>query len=162
MFVEIALSQKLVLYLGHPVYALSVVLFSMLLLSGVGSIVCGRITPAARRRFIAFLPFVVLMAILFMPPVLAATLHQSFAVRVLVTLLFAGTLAFFMGMPFPSRIMHSEEREVPVYWGVNGFFSVVASVLTVLISINMGFTAVFIVAFVLYALAAVIYVRRFS
>lgn len=162
MFVEIALSQKLVLYLGHPVYALSVVLFSMLLLSGVGSIVCGRITPVARRRFIALLPVVVLMAILLMPPVLAATLHQSFAVRVLVTLLFAGTLAFFMGMPFPSRIMCSDEREVPVYWGVNGFFSVVASVLTVLISINTGFTAVFIVALVLYALAAVIYVRRFS
>jgi len=93
---------------------------------------------------------------------LDATLHQSFAVRVAVTLLFAGTLAFFMGMPFPSLIMRSAERDVPVYWGVNGFFSVVASVLTVLISINLGFTAVFVVALVLYGLAAMIYAGRFS
>ena len=162
MFVEIALSQKLVLYLGHPVYALSVVLFSMLLLSGVGSIVCGRVDQKVRRTLIMLLPVVVLAAILLLPPVLDATLHQSFAVRVAVTLLFAGTLAFFMGMPFPSLIMRSAERDVPVYWGVNGFFSVVASVLTVLISINLGFTAVFVVALVLYGLAAMIYAGRFS
>ncbi len=162
MSIEIALSQKLVLYLGHPVYALSVVLFSMLLLSGIGSIVCGRLSSAMRRRFILLLPLVVLAAILLMPPVLSATLHQGFAVRFAVTLLFTGTLAFFMGMPFPALIARSAEAEVPVYWGVNGFFSVVASVLTVLISINQGFTAVFLIALALYAAASFLYVRRLS
>jgi len=159
MFIEVALSQKLVLYLGHPVYALTVVLFSVLLFSGVGSMACQSFPASLRRRLIMILPILLLAIILIMPPLLSATLHHSFPVRLLVTCSITGLLAFFMGMPFPAAILRTSERETPVYWGINGFFSVVASVLTVLISINLGFTAVFIIALVLYAAASLIYLR---
>ncbi len=153
MLTEIVLSQKLVLYLGHPVYALSVVLFGMLLFSGIGSIVAHRLSPAHRHTCLLVFPLVMAGLVAGLLFLTAATLHCSFFWRIFVALGTIGGLSFFMGMFFPIGLYRAGKREVPVYWAVNGFFSVVASVAAVLMSINIGFTRVLIAAFFLYCLA---------
>ncbi|HSA33236.1 MAG TPA: hypothetical protein P5077_05865 [bacterium] len=160
MLIEIALSQKLVLYLGHPVYALSVVIFSMLLFSGIGSVVCQRLSAVRRRSVLLFLPVVIAIVLFSLPFVTEATLRSGFPVRFFIAVLAGGLPAFFMGFPFPAGILRSGEREVPVFWGVNGFFSVVASVVAVQVSINLGFTAVFVLALLAYLAASALYLRR--
>lgn len=157
MLVEIVLSQKLVLYLGHPTYSLSIVLFSMLLFSGLGSVVSEKIFQG-RRVFI--LPVIMLLEIIFVTPILGATLSASLAFRVAVTLLFIGPLAFLMGMPFPSWLRTVKNAEVPFLWGINGFFSVIGSVLAVIISINLGFTFVFYIALAAYTVAMILFMIR--
>ncbi len=156
MLTEIVLSQKLVLYLGHPIYALSVVLFGMLLFSGLGSIVAHRLPPLRRRLCIVAFPLVMAGIIAAFFPLTAATLHHPFFWRVLTAISCVGALSFFMGMFFPAGIYRTRDREVPAYWAINGFFSVVASVAAVLLSINLGFTRVIIVAFTLYSIAALL------
>lgn len=160
MLIEIALSQKLVLYLGHPVYALSVVVFSMLLFSGIGSVACQRLSSSQRRTMLMLLPVVLAVVLLLLPLVTVATLRSGFPVRFLIAVLAGGIPAFFMGFPFPAGVLRSEDREVPVFWGVNGFFSVVASVVAVQVSINLGFTAVFVLALCSYLAASALYLRR--
>ena len=68
---------------------------------------------------------------------------MSFAARLGVTMLFLAPLAFLMGFAFPLGIRKVREEFVPYLWGVNGFFSVVGSVLAIIVSINYGFLAVF-------------------
>ncbi len=153
MLTEIVLSQKLVLYLGHPVHALSVVLFGMLLFSGIGSVVAHRLSTSQRRLCVLIFPLVRAAVSAAHSPLSAATLHRPFFLRVLIALSCAGSLSFFMGMFFPTGLYRIGDREVPAYWAVNGFFSVIASAAAVLMSINIGFTRVLITAFFLYGLA---------
>ena len=154
MLTEIVLSQKLVLYLGHPVYALSLVLFAMLLFSGVGSVVAHRQSEGWRRRMVVLFPFVMALLLIVMPPLTNATLHYPFLWRAAIAILCSGGLAFFMGIFFPTGLYRAEDRAVPLYWAVNGFFSVVASAAAVLMSINLGFMAVLVTALGLYIIAA--------
>lgn len=119
MLVEICLSQKLVLYLGHPTYSLSVVLLSMLLFSGLGSIVSDRFR--IKESLLLLLPAIMALELLFMHTILTSTLHQPFGIRLVITLLLISPLAFLMGMPFPSWIRKSRKSEIPFLWGVNGF-----------------------------------------
>ena len=47
---EIALMQRLILLLGHPIYTLVVILFTILLASSLGSLFARRFTPDQIRR----------------------------------------------------------------------------------------------------------------
>ena len=161
MFVEIVLTQKLVLYLGHPSYSLSIALFSILLFSGFGSFFSDY-KFLKKRTTLAVLSGLLLLVILFLSPVLSATLGAPFAVRVIITLLILAPLSFFMGTAFPAGASKVSEKELPFLWGINGFFSVVASVTAIIISINMGFTFVFYISFLCYAGAAAIMYLKFE
>ncbi len=159
MFVEIVLTQKLVLYLGHPSYSLSIALFSILLFSGLGSFFSDY-KFLKKRTTLVVLSAILLLVILTLSPILSATLGAPFSVRVLITLLILAPLSFFMGTAFPAGASRVSEKELPFLWGINGFFSVVASVTAIIISINMGFTFVFYISFLCYAGAAAIMYRR--
>ena len=161
MFVEIVFSQKLVLYLGHPTFSLSVVLFGMLFFSGIGSIVSGMLGKKIKIALI-LLPILLFIEIVTISPILNATLHLPFFMRILVTILLIGPIAALMGMPFPTWIKHTDKKEIPFLWGINGFFSVIASVLTILLSINFGFTTVFYIALFAYVIVAILAVKKVS
>ncbi len=162
ILIEIGLVQRLILLLGKPVYSLSVILSSMLLASGLGSATASRF---ALPRLHRVLPIVlaVTSAILWvqafaLPGWIQSLLGTPFPVRVTMSLVFVSVPAFLMGMAFPSaiRALESQGRGdlVPWVWGVNGATSVLASVGAIILAIQLGYTAVFILGASCYLLAA--------
>jgi SAM-dependent methyltransferase len=163
MLVEISQMQRLTVFLGHPVYALSVVLFSLLLFGGVGSFTTQGIPEAALPRAAA-VRFAGLLAALaafgWLTP-LATSAFEAAAtpVRILASVALLAPIGFLMGMPFPIGI-HAASRDAnasattPWLWGVNGSTSVVASVLAVVIAMSAGISAAFWTGLACYGVAA--------
>jgi hypothetical protein len=158
MLVEIALMQKLVIFLGHPTYALSVVLTSLLAAAGVGSLLSGRIQVVGRRHlwFIllgiaAVIALDVLAINHLLPQLLGAPLWGRMAI-VVVMLVPTGLV---LGMPFPTgmRLVEAQcPHLVPWGWAINAFFSVFGSIFCIVLSMAIGFSNVFYVAIAVYAL----------
>ena len=162
MLIEIAMLQRLIIFLGHPVYSLSVILFVLLLAGGAGSYLCTRVRDAPRMLLV--LPGVLVAAGIASDPLLAAMQAAETPVRIAVA---AGVLALigvFMGMAFPLGMRFAattRARLTPWLWGVNGAVSVLASVAAVVISIGFGISATYwsgvaayVLAFTAYAVAA--------
>jgi hypothetical protein len=159
--IETILIHELVLFVGHPTYAVTLVLLVMLLSSGAGAVLSGRI-PADRiqstlRRVL--LGIIVLGAIqaFLVPDLLHATaLGSPLAVRMSLVFIVLLPLGFIMGMPFPLVIRMLPDKAsgiVPWAWALNGWMSVVASLATVLISRTWGYSNAFILALLAYAIA---------
>jgi hypothetical protein len=155
---EIALIQRLVLLLGFPTYALSVVLFALLVSSGIGSFISSR-WQNQKQPLIAILAatFALLVVGAFgIPPLLGPVLDASLAVRVIAAVLVIAPFGLVLGMAMPlglARLGKLEPLAVPYAWGVNGIASVLASVLGVFLATELGFTAVFLSAAACYAFA---------
>ncbi len=172
LFVEIAFIQKFTLFLGHPLYAVAVVLTAFLLFAGIGSGLSSRLDERIERaRFSAIqlsaagIIVVSLLYILVLPGVFDAFLHFGEAAKVLISLALIAPLAFFMGMPFPlglSRVWSAAPGLVPWAWGVNGCASVLSAMLATLIAMRFGFSPVVLAAAVLYAGAAAVFYRPLS
>jgi spermidine synthase len=165
MFLEIAMMQKLVLFLASPIYAAAVILTSFMVFSGLGSLAAGRLLDGERRAAtfgIAGILAVGLLLWLGMDPLLACLARFPFWVRVVGAAACAGSLAFFMGMPFPSglrRVASQVPELAPWAWGVNGCASVVGATLAMVLAVSYGFRVVLLAAFLLYALAGLILPR---
>jgi predicted membrane-bound spermidine synthase len=166
IIVEVALIQKCILFLGHPTYSLTVVLFSLLLASGLGSAFSGRFDDErARQRVMVILlglALALVAYVLAMSPLLYALvqLDRVWRIAIVVALLFP--LGFVMGMPMPSgiRVLARTAPElVPWAWGVNGAMSVLGSIAALVIALLAGFNQALLVGAGLYLLAIVFIVR---
>lgn len=160
MFMEIVLMQKMVLFLGHPTHSLSVVLTSLLGFAGLGSLAAGRVEKVGRATF-ARLGACVLAVFAFewlaIDYVLPGALGAPLIARVALTVAVVAPLGFFLGMPFPLGLRLLEQEApalVPWAWAINGFLSVLASTLCIVLAMAIGISAVI-------ALAAAIYVAGF-
>src|SRR6185436_12220917 len=91
MLIEVALLQRFVLLLGHPVYSLTVTLFSVLLGTGIGSLVSRRISDARLLQAAQVALFAVvgvaILAIVALPPIIQSTISASHTVRILLAVL---------------------------------------------------------------------------
>ena len=150
MFVEISQIQRLVVFLGHPTYGLSVLLFSLLLSSGIGSLsVPSIISPADARRAAWRVPALVAAVVVFglvTPVVSRAFRGDPTWIRISVAAGLLFPLGLFLGTAFPlgmgaASLRHAEMT--PWLWGVNGATSVCASVVAVMISMSFGISAAF-------------------
>lgn len=163
MMVEILLMQKFSLFLGHPVYAISLVLFSLLTFSGAGSLASRFLVGDSARRLaltVITLAAVVLISFALYPAVFRAFLGRSFGVRATVALLALLPISFLMGVPFPAGIREATRRNpriVPWAWAVNGFASVASSSLCVLLAMEFGFSSAAVLAGVCYLLCGGIF-----
>lgn len=166
MLVETSQMQRLIIALGHPTYALSVVLFALLLSSGIGSYTTAGVgTDGVQRAGVTRL--IVLVAILLLtgaatPAIVRATMAASTPVRIAaaVALLFPSGLM--MGMAFPLGMKLASSRAAaltPWLWGVNGAASVLASVLSVCIALGWSISAAFYAGCAAYIVAALAFVR---
>jgi len=156
LFVEIAFIQKFTLFLGHPLYAIAVVLASFLVFAGAGSACSTRI---ARKSSIAVAGIVgiAFIYVQVLPLLFGWLIGTADSLRILLSVVLIAPLAFFMGMPFPLGLRRLAEEApdfVPWAWGINGFASVVSAVLATLLAIHFGFTAVIALALLLYVAAA--------
>jgi hypothetical protein len=160
MLVEVTLSQRLVLFLGHPVYALSVVLFTLLVFSGIGAQLSTRLSQILPVR-IWLLAIAVMMALwaLFGTPLLRSMIGMPTLLRMGIAVALLAPAAVLMGTAFPEavrRLTASGEQQLGVYWAWNGVASVTASVLAVLVAMGSGFGTVMWIAAAAYAVAALV------
>jgi hypothetical protein len=147
ILVEIPLIQRFTLFLGHPIYSLAVVLFSLLLFSSLGSFFTRRAsaenTPSFLIKALVPLCFLMLAYVVFLEPLIHALISIPTPAKVLISLGLIAPLGWLMGMPFPLGIkMVSEDAEflIPWCWSLNGAFSVLASVGSIALAISFGFS----------------------
>jgi hypothetical protein len=153
------LIQRFVLFLGFPTYALSVVLFALLVFTGLGAMLSGRGEPR-RTLTIALASVTVLTAAAAfgLQPLLRGLIDLPFAARVVLSVLLLAPAGIGMGMAMPiglKRLVDLHPAGVPWAWAVNGLTSVLASALAVAIAITAGFTVATLVACAFYAAALV-------
>ncbi len=158
MLLEISLMQRLVLYLGYPTYALSVVLFSLLVFLGAGSYFSRMWIGKERRALLTAFGCLIALVLFYrvgLPVVERTTLGAPLAVRIGITLLMLAPLGLILGIFFPLGIRRAESIHpdlVPWAWGISGCASVTASVLAVITAMNFGFGAVWLLAVITYAI----------
>ena len=163
LLVEIVLIQRFILLLGHPVYAISVILFSLLFFGGLGSYISGRVGQQRRGPFLkaVLLALVLLLGLynLGYSGLLETFIGLDIVYRIGLAVLLVCPLGLLMGMPFPMGITAVHDREpriVPWAWGVNGTLSVLGSVLAAVLSISFGFSVALLVGQLAYLVALVV------
>jgi len=158
LMLEIVLVQRFVLFLGFPTYALSVVLFSLLLFTGAGASLTAR-AGDPRRALIAALSVacgLMLVLAFALEPMLRALIDLPFAARVALTVAMLAPLGVTLGTAMPiglRRLSALHPDGVPWAWGINGITSVLASALGVFIAIVAGFTVATLAALACYLVA---------
>jgi len=163
MLVEISQMQRLIVFLGHPTYALSVVLFALLLSSGFGSCTTrslGRPDGNALTRL--FLLVLTMMAFGWLTTRAIRGFASSVTeVRIAIATGIIFPLGFFMGMAFPLGLKlaagQAERDLTPALWGINGAASICGSVLAVAIAMNAGIASTFWTGFACYLVALLAY-----
>jgi hypothetical protein len=164
MFIEIAFLQRLSVFLGHPVYALSIVLFSLILFTGAGSYASQWLNLGLGRRLAAYGPIAaaVLVALWLVLTRLTAALEgEGLLVRAAVALSVLAPAGLVMGQAFPAGMARfgSSPDAAPWLWAVNGAAGVAASTMAVAVSIALGTTATALAGGLLYA-ALALTIRR--
>jgi hypothetical protein len=168
MLFEITMIQRFVLFLGYPTYSLTVTLAVLLVSTGLGALLSRQVRDPRRAMPYLFGALVVLTLFyeLALDDIMRGSLlSMGLAVRVLFTVAILTPLGLCLGMFMPlgltrvgSLTNHGEEY-IAWSWAVNGFFSVIGSVLTTILSMTFGFHAVQFGALAVYALAAFMFTR---
>ncbi|HVR03330.1 MAG TPA: hypothetical protein VMT47_14430, partial [Polyangia bacterium] len=166
MLFEAAQMQRLSIFLGYPIYALTVALFALLLSSSLGASYAGRLyerrgLDAVAPLLGALLPALVIVGVA-TRPVIHHWESASTPVRVVVAALLVAPPGFFMGMAFPLGLRLGERltsMSLAWCWAVNGMASTCAAVYSIALSITMGFATTYWTSFGCYVLAAGLAVR---
>ena len=159
MFFEIMLIHELVLFFGHPIFAAAAGISSLLVFSGLGSLVSGRLLPHRSQHGLAaaLVALILLLYLFILSPLLhlAVTLPTSWKISAFLLLIAPPAVA--MGMPFPlglKQLAQYSKSQAAWAWGINGCVSVVAIGLAAIIAVELGFSAVMLMACMAYGLAA--------
>jgi predicted membrane-bound spermidine synthase len=162
LIVEISQLQRLSIFLGNPTYSLAVVLFTVLLFSGLGSMATERFVKTDRPRSLV-MPLVGLLAIVILfglvtPGIFESNEGATTPVRIGLAVLLLAPISFAMGMPFVIGMRAAAARggDTPTafLWGINGAASVCASVFAVVIAVFFGISAAFWTGAAVYVVAA--------
>jgi hypothetical protein len=154
MLVEAPLIQRLILILGHPSYATTVVLSTLLMASGLGSLFSGRKPATGWLPWRLMVPLVVLLAAIAGPFALHWVIGLPLAIRILACVLLLLPLGFVLGFPFPVGLRHFGDGDMPWFWALNGAAGVLATVSSVPIASYLGFSGTIALGIAAYVLAA--------
>ena len=156
IMVEIALLQRFLLFLGQPIYTYAVVLAGLLMFTGIGSHTAGRwaagLPLTLKRVLVGAIVLVPMMAVI-TPVVFHAALGLGIFWRITISLLLVAPLGFVLGMPFPLGLRLAMRRSSALgswAWGVNGFFTVIGTVLALMLGMMIGFRMVLLLASACY------------
>lgn len=158
MFVEIALMQRLSVFLSHPVYALGIVLFTIIASTGIGSYLSDQL-PLTRMPWLFLYP--VLMAVMIvviqnvLSNLLVTMITAAILTKTLTAILVILPLGLLMGLFFPTGmklVKSANAAEAPWYWALNGIWGVLCSSIAVFISIYISVSLNFMIAAVCYLL----------
>ena len=157
MLFEISLIQRFVVYLGYPTYSLTVVLFALLVFMGIGSHASRRWLGREARALpaaVGLLALLTLALMLGLAPLQQATLAAPLGVRVALTLAALAPLGLVLGVFFPLGIGRASALHpdlVPWAWAINGCASVTATVLAIVLAMEIGFRGVWLCSLLIYA-----------
>lgn len=161
IMVEIIFIKIFQFFLGSPAISISIIIFSLLVSTGLGSLLTERVfRPFGRRMIPVFAVFLALLltlygAVLFRG--LGQLIYLSSAWRILLSFFLIALAGFFMGAFFPEgirRLGAADKAMIGWAWGANSFATVVGSIVGVIVSINWNFTAVLMLAAISYLAAA--------
>jgi hypothetical protein len=168
LFMEIAIMQKFILFLHHPLYSFAVTLAAFLVFAGLGSYLSSRLGRHYSRYtlLIGSITGIVLLGLTYI--LILDELFMMLSVipvllKILLTILLVAPLALLMGMPFPlalSSLAEHAQALIPWAWGINGCASVISASLATLLAIHIGFSAVILIAILIYASVVLVYPRR--
>jgi predicted membrane-bound spermidine synthase len=166
IIVEVAMIQKFILFLGHPIYALTVVLFSLLIFSAIGSYLSGRLFQQPHIpsvvKLLGLVAVVIIVYTVALPPMFYDLVQLPHPLRIIIAVVMMAPLAALMGMPMPLAIRlvsRTAPELIPWAWGVNGATSVMGSVAALVVAISSGFYQALLVGGALYLLACVFLIR---
>jgi hypothetical protein len=146
ILIQVALIQKFVLFLGHPTYALTVIIFAMLISSGAGSFFSKRFLADSRERWVRVLMLVA-----------AAGVGWPLWVKAPVAMLLIAPAGFLMGIPFPTGLAYLQRRHKPSVrwaWSLNAASSVLGSACSMFFALYLGLMQTLILGGLLYLAAA--------
>jgi len=160
---ELVFIQIFMKLIGYPLYTYSSVVFAMLLAAGTGSYCSGKLGVSPVKYW--FVPFVgiVLTGILLIfshHSIFNFFLQSSQSVRIIVAVIMIFPLGFLLGMPFPLGILAIDKEPsgaIAWAWAMNGLFTVIGGIMSVLLSIFLGFKITMAVALIIYLAALYIF-----
>ena len=153
--VELTLLQNLTLLVGHPIFTLSLLLFTILAAGGLGSALSPQV-PVRRACFAVGI--LGAAAAFFLPRIIPVLLPLDLGVRVSIAIALIVPFGLMMGMPFPQGLRQTGRGSLPAppfYWGLNGVMSVIGSIGTVVIALVFGFHVAMLAGSACYMLAAI-------
>ena len=160
MFLEMVFIQHFTFYFGEPTYAASATLGILLFTSGLGSYYSGKSQNNKKMRLaipLVIAAILVLYAFV-LSPILTATIGIALPLKITIAVVLLGTLGFFLGMPFPIGIDYLSGKntdDIPWAWALNGYFSVISTVLATIISVELGYLLLLSMAAFIYALVSI-------
>lgn len=156
IIVEVVLMQRFALFLGHPTYSVTAVLFAILLFSGLGAAWSDRrggTTAEVVKPVLWGLPIAIVLLAFVVPPLLRELIGLPHAARLAIGVILIAPVAFLMGVPFPlgiRAIAATGGKHVPWAWAANGCASVVGSVCAVLGAMVWNFSTMLLIAGAIY------------
>lgn len=159
MLIELSQIQRFSITLGHPIYALSVVLFTLFLATGLGSLSFGKLVELVGDRLHMLLIAALVVTAIFglaTPTLVHALAPQSTPIRIAASIVSLFPVGFVLGLGFPAgmRLGNRHNQQLtPWLWGINGAASVLGSVLSVVLSMFLGITVSYCCGFAFYAIA---------
>jgi hypothetical protein len=167
IMIQVALIQKFVLFLGHPTYALTVIIFSMLISSGLGSFFSRRIVSSSEKRLgivLCAVAVAVSTLALVAAPISEFGVGWPLPLKIAVSVGLIAPAGFLMGMPFPTGLTRLEARfpqAIRWAWALNAAASVLGSASAIFLAIYIGLRATVLVGAALYLAAfAVVWLLR--
>jgi hypothetical protein len=163
ILLEIPLIQQFTLLLGHPIYSLAVVLCSLLFFGSLGSLSTRRVLDDQILSFLTkalcLLALILVVYISLLSSLVHSLMGLGTPLKIFLTLILIAPLGFMMGMPFPLGVRLLSARSqflIPMCWGLNGGFSVFASIMSIMVAMSYGFSAVMAFGGVAYLLALIL------
>ncbi len=159
ILIEVALIQKFVLLLGHPTYALTVIVFSMLVSSGLGSYFSRSVVAGStvRLRYVlAGVAALVAALALAAGPVSHAAAGWPLGAKFLIVIVLIAPAGFLMGMPFPTGLAKLEAWHKPSVrwaWSMNAASSVLGSGAAIFFALYLGLRGTLLLGGALYLAA---------
>jgi hypothetical protein len=159
ILIELALLQKLILLMGNPTMTFALLLFTLLISSGAGSLLSSRIVKNNMKNLVFVIGGIAGLGILyflFLPPIIYSTIAEPIQVKAAVSIAILAPIGFLMGMPLPTgmRLLKVHRPNyIPWMWAVNGAFSVLGAVLAIALGIMYGSSLAMILGILIYLIA---------
>jgi hypothetical protein len=159
ILIELALLQKLILLMGNPTMTFALLLFTLLISSGAGSLLSSRIAKNNMKNLVFVIGGIAglgILYVLFLPSIIYSTIAEPFEVKAAVSIAILAPIGFLMGMPLPTgmRLLKVHRPDyIPWMWAVNGAFSVLGAVLAIALGIMYGSSLAMILGILIYLIA---------
>jgi hypothetical protein len=170
MVIEITFIQKFLLLLGTPIMALTVIVFSILVSSGMGAYLSGKLFRGSPQKgMIISIPLLITIILIyysFLQEIINSNIALEIQYRIGLTFALLSPAGLLMGFQFPSIIRmtslyakkqtvqlcetENQHEDVTLLWGVNVIASVIGTVLTAILSMIIGFSGNLLVGAGLY------------